>query len=84
MTSGLLPSVDPDRGTGAESPLASQAVRLVAVIEAAGNGAARYCMPGKFAKMNGYYSVGHRGGIVHCHPEFRAGILAEKEALLCR
>jgi hydroxymethylpyrimidine pyrophosphatase-like HAD family hydrolase len=51
---------------------------------AAGNSEALYCALGGFANMNGNYSAGILEGVVHYHPEFRAGILADEETLLCQ
>ena len=61
-------------------------VRETALVEAAaaGNSTALYCALGDFANMNGHYSAGILEGVVHYHPEFRAGILADEEALLCQ
>ncbi|MFC1773341.1 HAD-IIB family hydrolase [Pseudomonadota bacterium] len=65
---------------------AAQEVRDTALAEAAaaGNREALYCALGNFANMNGNYSAGILEGVVHYHPEFRAGILADEEALLCQ
>ena len=65
---------------------AASEVREAALAEAAaaGNSEALYCALGGFANMNGNYSAGILEGVVHYHPEFRAGILADEEALSCR
>jgi sucrose-6F-phosphate phosphohydrolase len=65
---------------------AAEEVRDTALAEAAaaGNREALYCALGNFVNMNGNYSAGILEGVVHYHPEFRAGILADEEALLCR
>jgi HAD superfamily hydrolase (TIGR01484 family) len=65
---------------------AANEVREAALAEAAvaGNSEALYCATGGFANMNGHYSAGILEGVVHYHPEFRAGILTDKEALLCQ
>jgi len=65
---------------------AAEQVRDTALAEAAaaGNREALYCALGNFANMNGNYSAGILEGVVHYHPEFRAGILADEEALLCQ
>lgn len=64
---------------------AASEVRDAALAQAAaaGNSEALYCALGGFANMNGNYSAGILEGVVHYHPEFRAEILADKEALLC-
>ena len=65
---------------------AASEVREAALAEAAaaGNSEALYCAHGGFANMNGNYGAGILEGVVHYHPEFRAGILTDEQALSCR